>query len=143
VKPPNMIPNVDEESVQTEFNLKQIDAPMPEAPWIKRCEHGITFTNHITNEGKDREKYQKFFVEKKPTANSKGPMRSTPLNADIEHAVISTSSRLLNNMVADTLSDRNKISLMEDSSPRIVNDDQVCSDQKCAENRLAELNNSR
>ena len=61
IKPPNMIPNVDEENVQTEFNLKQIDAPMPEAPWIKRCEHGITFTNSITKEGKDREKFLKFF----------------------------------------------------------------------------------
>jgi len=33
IKPPNMIPNIDEEAVQSEFNLKQIDAPMPEAPW--------------------------------------------------------------------------------------------------------------
>ena len=58
-----MIPNVDEESVQTEFNLKQIDAPMPEAPWIKRCAHGINFTNHITKDGKDQEKYRKFFED--------------------------------------------------------------------------------
>lgn len=64
IKPPNMIPNVDEESIQSEFNLKQIDAPMPEAPWIKRCEHGINFTNHITKDGKDREKYKKFFESK-------------------------------------------------------------------------------
>jgi len=33
IKPPNMIPNINEEVVQSEFNLKQIDAPMPEAPW--------------------------------------------------------------------------------------------------------------
>jgi len=59
-----MIPNVDEEVVQTEFNLKQIDAPMPEAPWIKRCEHGILFTNQLNKEGKDREKYLKFFSSK-------------------------------------------------------------------------------
>ena len=32
-----MIPNIDEETLQDEFNLKQIDAPMPEAPWIRRC----------------------------------------------------------------------------------------------------------
>ena len=31
-----MIPNIDEESIQNEFTLKQIDAPMPEAPWIRR-----------------------------------------------------------------------------------------------------------
>jgi len=47
IKPPNMIPNVDEESVHSEFNLKQIDAPMPEAPWIKRCKHGVNFTSKV------------------------------------------------------------------------------------------------
>lgn len=31
-----MIPNIDEEAIQNEFALKQIDAPMPEAPWIRR-----------------------------------------------------------------------------------------------------------
>ncbi len=36
IKPPNMIPNIDEENIQGEFTLKQIDAPMPEAPWIRR-----------------------------------------------------------------------------------------------------------
>ena len=36
IKPPNMIPNIDEEMIQGEFTLKQIDAPMPEAPWIRR-----------------------------------------------------------------------------------------------------------
>jgi hypothetical protein len=29
-----MIPSVDEIVVQSEFSLKQIDAPMPEAPWV-------------------------------------------------------------------------------------------------------------
>jgi len=42
-----MIPNVDEDAVHNEFNLKQIDAPMPEAPWIKRCKHGINFTSKV------------------------------------------------------------------------------------------------
>jgi hypothetical protein len=37
MKPPNMIPNIDEETIQSEFNLKQIDAPMPEAPWTRHC----------------------------------------------------------------------------------------------------------
>jgi hypothetical protein len=37
IKPPNMIPNVDENVIQGEFNLKQIDAPMPEAPWHRHC----------------------------------------------------------------------------------------------------------
>ena len=71
IKPPNMIPNVDEESIQSEFNLKQIDAPMPEAPWIKRCAHGINFTNNITKDGKDRDKYIKFFEEKKRNSKQK------------------------------------------------------------------------
>ena len=69
VKPPNMIPSVDEEFIQGEFNLKQIDAPMPEAPWIKRCEHGITFTNEIqvlenAESQEDRLKFKKFFDSK-------------------------------------------------------------------------------
>lgn len=37
IKPPNMIPNINEEVIQSEFNLKQIDAPMPEAPWNRQC----------------------------------------------------------------------------------------------------------
>lgn len=47
IKPPNMIPNIDEEAIQGEFTLKQIDAPMPEAPWIRRCQYGIKFTDNI------------------------------------------------------------------------------------------------
>lgn len=39
IKPPNMIPNINEEIVQSEFNLKQIDAPMPEAPWVRVCQN--------------------------------------------------------------------------------------------------------
>ena len=39
MKPPNMIPNIDEEAIQGEFNLKQIDAPMPEAPWTRHCQN--------------------------------------------------------------------------------------------------------
>ena len=64
IKPPNMIPNVDEDVIQGEFNLKQIDAPMPEAPWVKRCAHGITFTNNIQQENasvEEQEKFKKFF----------------------------------------------------------------------------------
>lgn len=37
IKPPNMIPNINEDVIQSEFNLKQIDAPMPEAPWVRFC----------------------------------------------------------------------------------------------------------
>lgn len=40
-------------------------------------------------------------------------------------------SRLLNNMVAETLSDRNKISLIEDGSPRIVNEEETCKEAEC------------
>lgn len=64
IKPPNMIPNIDEESIQNEFTLKQIDAPMPEAPWIRRwgakageedASGGIKFTDNILqDEGEDQ-----------------------------------------------------------------------------------------
>lgn len=37
IRPPNMIPSVDEAAIQAEFSLKQIDAPVPEAPWLNHC----------------------------------------------------------------------------------------------------------
>lgn len=57
IKPPNMIPNIDEEVIQNEFTLKQIDAPMPEAPWIRRCENGggIKFTDNILPDEEEEE----------------------------------------------------------------------------------------
>jgi len=42
-----MIPNVDEKILITEFDMKNIAAPKPEAPWIKRCDYGIKFTDEI------------------------------------------------------------------------------------------------
>lgn len=69
VKPPNMIPNVDEDAVNNEFNLKQIDAPMPEAPWIKRCKHGVNFTSQVQLETitdtAQQQKYKAFFEARK------------------------------------------------------------------------------
>lgn len=41
VKPPNMIPNVDETVLKTELTLKNIGGVKPEAPWIRRCSYGI------------------------------------------------------------------------------------------------------
>lgn len=62
IKPPNMIPNIDEESIQGEFTLKQIDAPMPEAPWIRRWggnvkndEGVIKFTDSILQDDEEEE----------------------------------------------------------------------------------------
>ena len=60
IKPPNMIPNIDEEVIQNEFSLKQIDAPMPEAPWIRRCENGggIKFTDDMLPDDDEDEQNQ-------------------------------------------------------------------------------------
>ena len=132
IKPPNMIPNVDEDSIQGEFNLKQIDAPMPEAPWIKRCEHGINFTNHITKDGKDKEKYRKYFDENKGKmkasreANGQGSAKNAASKSAEQQASLSAATRLLNNIVGETVSDRHKISLMEDNSPRIAIEEDSC-----------------
>lgn len=41
-----MIPNVDDKILLTEFDLKNC-YPKPEAPWIKRCDFGIKFTDEI------------------------------------------------------------------------------------------------
>jgi hypothetical protein len=42
-----MIPNVDESTLTSEFCLKSTTPPKPEAPWIKRCDYGIKFTDEI------------------------------------------------------------------------------------------------
>ena len=42
-----MIPNVEESVLISEFNLKNTAPPKPEAPWIKRCDFGIKFTDEI------------------------------------------------------------------------------------------------
>jgi hypothetical protein len=39
-----MIPNVDEQMLTTEFDF---EGNKPEAPWIKRCDYGIKFTDEI------------------------------------------------------------------------------------------------
>ena len=39
LRPPNMLPCVDEPSIQAEFSLKCIDAPVPAEPWTPQCEH--------------------------------------------------------------------------------------------------------
>lgn len=131
IKPPNMIPNVDEDVIQGEFNLKQIDAPMPEAPWVKRCAHGITFTNNIQQEGvsiQDAEKYKKFFdTAHNPAGKKTGRSESEAATKDRARSrreqgqdaendtLLSAGTRLLDNMVGETVSDKHKLSLMEDS----------------------------
>jgi len=47
IKPPNMIPNVDEIQMKEELNLKHLGGIKPEAPWIKRWGYGIKFTDEI------------------------------------------------------------------------------------------------
>lgn len=42
-----MIPNVDEDQMKKELNLKHLGGIKPEAPWIKRCGFGIKFTDEI------------------------------------------------------------------------------------------------
>jgi hypothetical protein len=53
IKPPNMIPCVDN-SVLDQFNMKAI-VLKPEAPWIKKCSFGIKFTEEIYFTDDDRE----------------------------------------------------------------------------------------
>ena len=44
-----MIPCVDEATIQLEFSLKQIDAPMPEAPWVQRCKHQVQYRTKVSD----------------------------------------------------------------------------------------------
>jgi hypothetical protein len=54
IKPPNMIPCVDDVSVLAQFSTKAVPLK-PEAPWIKRCSFGIKFTDEIYFTDDDRE----------------------------------------------------------------------------------------
>ena len=47
-----MIPNVEETVLVQEFSMNggtgtNNNVPKPEAPWIKRCDYGIKFTDEI------------------------------------------------------------------------------------------------
>ena len=68
LRPPNMIPSVDELAVQDEFSLKQIDPPMPEAPWVRRCKHQIRFTTNV-----NQSTTLKFFAPKMPLNSERKP----------------------------------------------------------------------
>ena len=56
IKPPNMIPCVDQNVVLEQYNLKKSNVQLkPEAPWIKKCQFGIKFTEEILFTDDDRE----------------------------------------------------------------------------------------
>jgi len=56
IKPPNMIPCVDQHLVLSQFQLKKSNVQLkPEAPWIKKCQFGIKFTEEILYTDDDRE----------------------------------------------------------------------------------------
>ena len=79
LRPPNMIPSVDEEAIQEEFNLKQIDAPMPEAPWVKRCLSMVDYKDKL------EDCTTSLYFEKSP---SKSPIKT------VEPNKFSTSARI-------------------------------------------------
>ena len=56
IKPPNMIPCVDQSVVLESFKLKKSGITLkPEAPWIKKCQFGLKFTEEIYYTDDDRE----------------------------------------------------------------------------------------
>jgi len=56
IKPPNMIPCVDQQMVSSSFKLKKSGVVLkPEAPWIKKCQFGIKFTDEIYYTDDDRD----------------------------------------------------------------------------------------
>ena len=109
---------------------------MPEAPWVKRCAHGITFTNNIQQENasvEEQEKFKKFFdAAHNPATKQTGRSASEaatkernkkqrPIEADA-NSILSAGTRLLDNMVGQTVSDRDKLSLMDEESRISVED---------------------
>ena len=49
--------------------------------------------------------------------------------------VVSARTRLLDHMVAEEVSDRHKISLVEDNSPRIMHEEDMCKLEQCLSNQ--------
>ena len=127
-----MIPNVDEDSVHTEFNLKQIDAPMPEAPWIKRCTHGITFTSQAHLEKlpeHGRQKYKWLLEQPKKGIKQIDKKFSLPGN-DLVLSANAASARLLDQIQEDSTNDKLKVVSLDDS--RIY--DEECPHKECESN---------
>lgn len=102
---------------------------MPEAPWVKRCAHGITFTNNIQPENasvEEMEKYKKFFdTSHNPAGKQTGRSASEAATKERKNkrqteaeatSILSAGTRLLDNMVGQTVSDRDKLSLMDEES---------------------------
>ena len=52
-----------------------------------------------------------------------------------DSALVSARTRLIDNMVAETVSDMHQISLMEDASPRIVHEEDKCQVTDCPTNQ--------
>ena len=132
-----MIPNVDEEAIHNEFNLKQIDAPMPEAPWIKRCKHGINFTSKVQLDAitdvTQQQKYKHFFdtKDKKTTDKSKNDPKKANKNQDLMLSGNAAGARLLDQIQEESTLDKpQNTSLMDDS--RILDDE--CSEKNCETN---------
>lgn len=98
---------------------------MPEAPWIRRCEHGIRFTDtlHEEEEAEDEEepheescKSEEKVQSKKETKRpnkSQSPKSEKP--SHLSEAVIRARKVYLLDNANDGLSDKHKISLFEES----------------------------
>ena len=70
IKPPNMIPNVDEDQMRKESNRKHLGCIKPEAPWIKRWGFEIKFTDEIQDTD--------FKIESRSIKDNKEKMHESP-----------------------------------------------------------------
>jgi hypothetical protein len=102
-----MIPNVDEDAIQAEFNLKQIDAPMPEAPWNRNCKFQ-NFDPSIGLKETDTKLTCQEQVPQQPGANSNFAKYANFKKDNF----IQVDNDILNDL--EDLSDTDKVSLISD-----------------------------
>ena len=135
-----MIPNVHEETLQTEFNLKQIDAPMPEAPWVKLCAHGIAFTDQLTQDSNISKSAHRRLSAMFGQSDQKPETKKEQTNLYAKGMFASKEAgiRLVDNLNKESVSDLNKISLIEDS--RIIED--VCDKSECNPSKMVQAKKS-
>jgi len=87
IKPPNMIPNVDENVLSKEFDISEFTLNKPEAPWINRWEFGIKFTDQI--------QFNEFQIEESLHLKNDDDQSSRPEKAEYSSRLpVSVSERL-------------------------------------------------
>lgn len=86
-----MIPNVDERVLTSEFDLKNNAILKAEAPWIKRCDFGIKFTDEIQLIDNNQESESESATEQEEEENEKSREQESDDQEGMEQQTIRES----------------------------------------------------